>query len=62
MLLTQCAGAARGFSPGFGAAIYHPRTFDIQILNSLVFFCLAGFLVRFAQIFLSKFSSKFDLE
>ena len=60
-------GAARATSPfggsnygGYGGTFYKPRNLDIQILNSLIVFCIAGFIVRFAQIFLSKFSSRFD--
>lgn len=52
----------RAKSPGgFGAAIYYsPKHFDIQILNSLIFFCVAGFIVRFAQRILAMFSSSFE--
>jgi len=35
---------------------YIPRHLDIQILNSLIIICIFGFIVRFAQLFLHKFS------
>jgi len=35
---------------------YIPRHLDIQILNSLIMICIFGFIVRFAQLFLNKFS------
>lgn len=35
---------------------YIPRHLDIQILNSLIICCIFGFVVRFAQLFLNKFS------
>jgi len=35
---------------------YIPRHLDIQILNSLIIICIFGFIVRFAQLFLNKFS------
>ena len=35
---------------------YIPRHLDIQILNSLILICIFGFIVRFAQLFLNKFS------
>jgi len=48
-------GAARVGSPGFCGTIYYPKNLDIQILNGLIVFCLAGFIVRFGQIFLARF-------
>lgn len=53
-------GAARGCSPGVCGHIYQAKNFDVQILNGLIVFCLAGFIVRLAQMFLAKFSIKFD--
>ena len=60
-------GAARATSPfggssygGYSGTFYKPRNLDIQILNGLIVLCIAGFVIRFAQIFLSKFSSRFD--
>jgi len=48
-------GAARGGSPGFCATVYYPKHLDVQILNGLIIFCLAGFIVRFGQMFLARF-------
>jgi len=41
---------------GQGGIIYTRRIFDVQILNSLIVFCLAGFAVKFALNVLSIFS------
>jgi len=47
-------GAVAG--SGQGGIIYTRRIFDVQILNSLILFCLAGFAVKFALNVLSIFS------
>lgn len=39
--------------------IYNRRIFDIQILNSLIIFCLVCFALRIVQRFLSAFTIKF---
>jgi len=41
---------------GQGGIIYTRKIFDVQILNSLILFCLAGFAVKFALHVLSIFS------
>jgi len=41
---------------GQGGIVYTRRIFDVQILNSLIVFCLAGFAVKFALNILSIFS------
>lgn len=41
---------------GQGGIVYTRRIFDVQILNSLILFCLAGFAVKFAINVLSIFS------
>ena len=47
-------GVKDGFSsPNF---IYTRRVFDIQILNSLILFCLFFFVIRIAQRFIMIFS------
>jgi len=53
-------GVARGCSPGSCSHIYQPKYWNVQICNGLVVFCLAGFIVRFVQLFLAKFSIRFD--
>lgn len=47
-------GAVAG--SGQGGIIYTRRIFDVQILNSLILFCLAGFAVKLALNILSIFS------
>lgn len=47
-------GAVAG--SGHGGIIYTRRIFDVQILNSLIVFCLAGFAVKLALNILSIFS------
>jgi len=47
-------GAVAG--SGQGGIIYTRRIFDVQILNSLIVFCLAGFAVKLALNILSIFS------
>lgn len=47
-------GAVAG--SGQGGIMYTRRIFDVQILNSLILFCLAGFAVKFALNVLSIFS------
>eukprot|EP00090_Calanus_glacialis_P046945 TRINITY_DN9472_c0_g1_i1.p1 TRINITY_DN9472_c0_g1~~TRINITY_DN9472_c0_g1_i1.p1 ORF type:complete len:240 (-),score=87.20 TRINITY_DN9472_c0_g1_i1:1874-2593(-) len=47
-------GAVAG--SGQGGIIYTRRIFDVQILNSLIVFCLAGFAVKLALHILSIFS------
>jgi len=55
---SEDAASLKGAVPGSGQGgiVYTRRIFDVQILNSLILFCLAGFAVKFAINVLSIFS------
>ena len=57
MLKSSTLGSAETLGSKDGHSTrYIPRHLDIQILNSLIMICIFGFIVRFAQLFLNKFS------
>ena len=61
-MLARNKKVSHAFLPGAVAGsgqlgfVYTKRNIDVQILNSLILFVLAGFAVKFAQTFLSIFS------
>ena len=62
VMLARNKKVRHAFLPGAVAGsgqlgfVYTKRNIDVQILNSLILFVLAGFAVKFAQTFLSIFS------